>query len=98
MVICIRRFSVPEETLTHDLRILKRTQWSHHTLCQAGEYLPKGTVIPWTERQLIFYDHRFQVALRFDCDGNERFILQSDVSAMIDSFAPGGVTDTSSPN
>ena len=81
-----------ELTITHDLRILKRVTGDQSRLCQAREFLPAGTVIETIDIHEIFYDHRVQNAIRFDCGGDERFILESDVSAMIDSFAEAGTT------
>ena len=83
---------MPELTITHNLRILKRLTGNQARLCQAGEFLPAGTIIETIDRHEIFYDHKVQFAIRFDCEGDERFILESDVSAMIDSFDASGTT------
>lgn len=78
-----------EITLIHDLRILKRSSSDRAKLCQAGELLPAGTIIEVIDRHEIYYDHRFQIALRFDCNGDERFILEIDVEAMMDFYDLG---------
>ncbi len=69
-----------EVTVKRDLCMLMRSVDDQSKLCRLWQLLPAGTIIEVIDKHEISYNDEKMRLLRIDYDGDERFILEDDLS------------------